>query len=54
MKANIEARKDFEDFIYNDPVKFLKSIKQHALNYEEPRYKMLVIWDGLTTFFGTR
>ena len=53
MKENIEARKDLEDGIYNDPVKLLKLIKQHALNYQELRYKMSVISDVFTTFFGT-
>ena len=54
MKSNIEARKDFEDGIYNDPVKLLRAINQHALNYQSLRYEMLVILDGFTTFFGTR
>ena len=38
----------------NNPVKLLKAIKKHALNYQESRYKMLVISDGFTTSFGTR
>ena len=54
MKKTIEARKDFEDSIYNNPVEFLKMIKQHVLNYQYPRYEMLVISYGFTTFFGTR
>ena len=54
MKAKIEARKYFEDGIYNELIKLLKAIKQHALNYQESRYKMLVISDGFTTFFATR
>ena len=54
MKAKIEGHKYFEDSIYNDIVKFLKEMKQHALNFQESRCKMLVISDGLTTFFGTR
>ena len=45
MKAKIEARTDFEDGIYNDPIEFLKAIKQHALTYQELIYKMLVISD---------
>ena len=35
IKANIEARKDFEDGIYKNPVKLLKEIKEHALNYQQ-------------------
>ena len=53
MKAKIEARKYFEDCIYNYPVELPKAIKQHALTYQELRYKMSVISDVLTTFFGT-
>ena len=34
MKAKIEARKYFEDVIYKNPIKFLKAINQHALNYQ--------------------
>ena len=54
MKAKIEARNNFEDNIYNDPVGLLKAIKQHALNYQESKYEMSVILDGFTTLFGTR
>ena len=54
MKTKIEACKDFEDVIYNNPVKLLKAIKQHVLNYQELRYEMSVISDEFTTFFGTR
>ena len=54
MKAKIEARNNFEDHIYNDPVGLLKAIKQHALNYQESKYEMSVILDGFTTLFGTR
>ena len=34
MKKKIEARKDFDDGIYNNPIEFLNAIKQHALNYQ--------------------
>ena len=54
MKENIEICKYFEDAIYNNPVELLKEIKQHALNYQYSKYKMSVISDGFTTFFGTR
>ena len=54
MKETIEACKDFEDIIYNNPVEFLKAINQHAFNYKELRYEMLVILDGFTTFFSKR
>ena len=54
MKENIEACKDFEDCIYKYPVELPKAINQHGLNDQELRYKMSVILDGFTTFFGTR
>ena len=54
MKAMIESRKDFEDGIYNDHIKALKAINQNVLSYQESGYKMLVISDRFTTFFGTR
>ena len=53
-KAKIEAPKDFEDGIYNNPAELLQAIKQHALNYQESRYEMLVISDVFITCFGTR
>ena len=34
MKARIEARKYFEDSIYNNPIKFLKAINHNELNYQ--------------------
>ena len=54
MKAKLEARRDFENVIYNNPIELLSAIKQHALNYQESRCEMSVIADGFTTFFGTR
>ena len=53
-KAKIEANKDFEDGIYNNPVELLKALKQHSLNHQYSRYEMLVILDRFNTFFGTR
>ena len=43
MNENIEARKDFEVGIYNNPLELMRAINQHELNYQELRYKMLVI-----------
>jgi hypothetical protein len=38
----------------NDPIELLKAIKQHALNYQEHRYDMSIIYDAITTLFGTK
>ena len=50
MKAKIESRKDYEAEVYNDPIKLLKAIKQHALDYEENRYEMSIILDAFLAF----
>ena len=47
MKIKIEARRDFESTIYNDPIELLKAIKEHATNYQENRYEMCIIADAL-------
>ena len=43
MQAKIEARTDYESDVYNDPLKLIQAIKEHALNYEESRYEMAII-----------
>ena len=37
------ALSDYEDEIYNNPIKLLKAIKEHALNYQETHYEMSII-----------
>ena len=54
MKAKIEARTDYESRIYNDPIELIKAIKEHALNYEESRYEMAIIFDALKAFVNCR
>ena len=54
MKAKIEARTDYESKIYNDPIELIKAIKEHALNYEESRYEMAIIFDALKAFVNCR
>ena len=53
MKNKLESRVDF-DTLENDPIELLKAIKQHALNYQEHRYDMSIIYDAITTLFGTK
>ena len=50
MKARIESRKDYEAEVYNDPIKLLKAIKQHALDYEDNRYEMSIIMNACLEF----
>jgi hypothetical protein len=53
MKHKLESRVDF-DTLENDPIELLKAIKQHALNYQEHRYDMSIIYDAITLIFGTK
>jgi hypothetical protein len=53
MKNKIEARADF-DSIKNDPMRLLKAIKEHALNYLENGYFMAIILDNLRTLLNTK
>jgi len=53
MKDKIEARSDFEAKIKKNPIELLKAIKQHALNYQENRYNMAIVWDAMTALMKT-
>lgn len=53
MKNKIEARSDY-DTIKNNPIKLLKAIKEHALNYQENRYSMSIILDAMRTLMNTK
>ena len=53
MKNKIEARSNFE-MIKNNPILLLKAIKEHALNYQENRYLMLIVLDALRTLLSTK
>jgi hypothetical protein len=46
MQNKITLRSDFEGSIYNDPIKLLNAVKEHALNYQETRYEMSIISDA--------
>jgi hypothetical protein len=37
MQNKIMSRSNFEGSIYNDPIKLLNAVKEHALNYQETR-----------------
>ena len=47
MKNKIEARSDYSDKIKGNPIELLKAIKEHALNYQEHRYSMEIIFDSI-------
>jgi hypothetical protein len=54
MQNRLEQRTDYMTTIYNDPIKLLKAIKEHALNYQETRYEMSIISDAFCALFGTK
>jgi hypothetical protein len=53
MKNKIEARSNFKG-IKNNPIKLLKAIKEHALNYQENRYSMSIILDLFRALLGSK
>ena len=54
MQSKIESGKDYESEIYNDPIKLINAIKEHALHYEESRYEMIIILDTIKAFINCR
>ena len=54
MQHKIESRQDYEDDIMNKPIKLLFAIKEHALNYQDKKYPMLIIMDAFCVFSTTR
>ena len=53
MQNKILERSDYESDIYNDPIKLLQAIKQHALNFDETQYSMTIITNSISAFFVT-
>jgi thiamine monophosphate kinase len=51
MQNKIMARSNFEAEIYNDPIKLLNAVKEHALNYQETRYEMSITSDAFRALF---
>ena len=51
MQSKIEARKNFESEVYNNPIKLIEAIKEHAMSYKESRYEMSIITDAFGAFF---
>ena len=45
MQNKVEAQKDFQSLTKGDPIKPLKAIKQHALNFQNTRCQMSIIHD---------
>jgi hypothetical protein len=54
MQNTIMSRSNFEGSIYNDPIKLLNVVKEHALNYQETRYEMSIILDAFRALFNVQ
>jgi hypothetical protein len=54
MQNKVMARANFETEIYNDPIRLLKAVKEHALNYQETRYEMSIISDAFRAVFNVK
>ena len=46
MRNKIEARVDYKNKIKDNPIELLKAIREHALNYQEHRYDMSIVFDA--------
>ena len=44
---------NYQSVIFNDPIKLLEAIKQHALNFDETQYAMSIIANSVRAFFTT-
>jgi hypothetical protein len=54
MKNKIESRTDYGMTIKDNPIELLKSIKEHALNFQEQCYDSWIIHDAHMNLFTTK
>ena len=47
MKNKIDLCTDFTDKVKDNPIELLKTIKQHALHYQEHPYAMIIVVNAL-------
>ena len=52
MKSKIEAYRNYECEVFNNPIKLIIAIKEHALSYKESRYEMNIIMDVYLAYFN--
>ena len=50
MKNQLQLRKDCQEKRNDYPIKLLKAIKLHILNYQDSLYVMEIIDDGMVNF----
>jgi len=54
MQQKIEARKNFESEIYQNPLKLKEAILHHSANYQENRYEMSIIYESWRNLFTAK
>jgi len=47
MQNKIHASIDYETKIYDNPIELLKAIQEHAMDYQETKYKMSTVHNNL-------
>jgi hypothetical protein len=52
MQQKIQALSNFDTEIEDNPIKLLQAIKQQALDYQDNKYKWIIIIDTLMTFMN--
>ena len=53
MQIKIEARTDYTS-IKGNPILLLKAIKEHALNYQENRYSVAIVYESIKNMLATK
>jgi len=54
MQNKISARVDYETKIFDNPIKLLKAIREHAMDYQETKYEMYIIVDFMKAMMTTK
>jgi len=54
IQNKISARVGYETKIYDNPIKQLKAIREHAMDYQETKYEMSMIVDALKAMMTTK
>jgi hypothetical protein len=54
MQHKIKSHQEFDDNIMNNPIRLLRAIKEHTLNYQDKKYPMLIIMDAFRAFATTK
>jgi hypothetical protein len=54
MQQKIESCEEYERDTVNNPINLLKAIREHALNYQDKKYPMVIMMDAFKVFASTR